>query len=81
MSYLYLLQDDNKKLYIGYTNNLKRRLVEHKNKKVYTTRRMTNPKLIYYECYNNENLTKIRERKLKQYGSAYHGLKKRLNLK
>ncbi len=42
---------------------------------------MTNPKLIYCECYNDEKLAKIRERKLKQYGSAYHGLKKRLSLK
>ena len=81
MFYLYLLQDDNKKTYIGYTNNLKRRLAEHKNKKVCTTKKMVNPKLIYYECYNNEKLARTRESKLKQYGSAYHGLKKRLSLK
>ena len=81
MYYIYLLQDESDKLYIGYTNNLKRRLSEHKRNKVYTTRRMKDFKLIYYEAYLDENSAKDRERKLKQYGSSYHGLLKRLKLK
>jgi predicted GIY-YIG superfamily endonuclease len=36
--------------------------------------------LIYYESYQTETLARARENKLKQYGSAWHGLKKRLNL-
>ncbi|OGH10455.1 MAG: hypothetical protein A2857_00070 [Candidatus Levybacteria bacterium RIFCSPHIGHO2_01_FULL_36_15] len=65
MYYVYLLRDINSKLYIGYSSDLKRRLKEHLQQKVYTTKRMTKPDLIYYEAYSNEDSAKIRERKLK----------------
>ncbi len=81
MYFVYILKDRKNKLYFGYSNNLERRLSEHKNKKVYTTKRMSEPELIYYEAYNNEEAAIIRERKLKQFGSAYVGLLKRLQLK
>ena len=81
MYYIYLLKDNRGKLYIGYSGNLKRRLNEHKNNKVYTTKRMIKPKIIYYEVYLDRNAAKDRERKLKQYGSSYHGLIKRLGIK
>jgi putative endonuclease len=80
MYYIYLLQDLEGKLYVGYSADLKRRLREHNQKKTYTTRRMRTPKLIYYEAYLQEAEAKLRERKLKQYGSSYHGLIKRLKL-
>lgn len=50
MYYTYILKDDNNKLYIGYSSNLKRRITEHLQNKVYTTKRMKNLKLLYYEC-------------------------------
>lgn len=81
MYYVYLLKDPNDKLYIGYSNNLKRRMHEHLKEKTYTTRRMIKPRLIYYEAYENEERAKERERKLKQYGSSYQGLLKRLGIK
>ena len=81
MYYVYILKDVNNKLYIGYSSDLKRRLREHLQQKVYTTKRMHNPELIYYEAYKTEESAKIRERKLKQFGSAYKGLVKRLDLK
>jgi len=81
MFYVYLLKDDNNKLYVGYSEDLKRRIKEHLNSKVYTTKKMKNQKLFYYEAYLNEELAKERERKLKQYGSSYHGLIKRLGIK
>ncbi|MFC1649924.1 GIY-YIG nuclease family protein [Patescibacteria group bacterium] len=81
MYYVYVLLGENEKTYVGYTRDLKRRISEHKSKKVYTSRRLVNPKLIYYEAYNQENLAENRERKLKQYGSSYQGLFKRIGLK
>jgi putative endonuclease len=81
MYYVYLLLDENKKIYIGYSKNLDRRIKEHSNNKTYTTKRMTNPKLFYYEAYSNIEEAKEREQKLKQYGSSYQGLIKRLGLK
>ena len=81
MYYIYILHGENSKIYVGYSSDLKRRLREHLQRKVYTTCRLINPKLIYYEAYNSEEKAKDRERKLKKYGSSYHGLLKRIGLK
>ncbi|MFA4880670.1 MAG: GIY-YIG nuclease family protein [Candidatus Doudnabacteria bacterium] len=80
MFYVYLLKDGNKKIYIGYSRDLRRRISEHKNQKVFTTKKMFNLKLVYYEAYSSEELAKEREHKLKQFGSAHHGLLKRLKI-
>jgi hypothetical protein len=42
---------------------------------------MLKPKLVYYEAYFFKSAAQIRERKLKQYGSPYQGLLKRLGMK
>jgi len=78
MYYVYILRLSSNKFYIGYTNDIDRRLKEHKNKKSYFVGRENNFELIYFEAFNDISLAKDRERKLKQYGSAYHGLLKRL---
>lgn len=80
MYYVYLLQGDKEKIYVGYTNDLKRRLHEHLRGKTYTTKRIRNIKLIYYEAYLSQEKAEVREKKLKQYGSSYQGLLKRLGL-
>ncbi|MEK7546598.1 MAG: GIY-YIG nuclease family protein [Patescibacteria group bacterium] len=70
MYYVYVLKrEDNGTTYIGYTNDLKRRFKEHKDKK---------PNLIYYEAYKNERDARNRERMLKQRGQAVRRLKERL---
>jgi len=56
-------------LYIGYSEDLKRRLKEHKSK---------NPELVYYEAYKSEKDAKNREMKLKQHGQTKRRLKERL---
>jgi putative endonuclease len=81
MYYVYLLQDKDGKLYIGYSTDLKRRIGEHTSGKVYTSSRMDQPRLVYYESYNEEVLAKEREKKLKQFGSSYVGLLKRLGIR
>ena len=54
--YVYVLWSIiDKKFYIGYTANLKRRLSQHQDGKNYTTLRMNNPQLIFYEAFSNEN--------------------------
>lgn len=53
MYYVYLLQSDAGKLYIGYSSNLKQRIKEHLSKKVTSTKR-NNYRLIYYEAYLNK---------------------------
>lgn len=70
MYYVYFIRNErDNKNYIGYTNDLKRRIREHKDKK---------PELIYYEAYKNKLDAQNRERKLKQRGQAVRFLEKRI---
>lgn len=80
MYYVYILEDQNTKRYIGYSANLRRRISEHLSGKVFTTRKMESPRLIYYEAYETDDAAREREKKLKQFGSSYHGLIQRLKL-
>ncbi len=81
MYYVYMLQDLDKKIYLGYSSDLKRRITAHESGTTHTTSRMKKPKLIYYESFSTEQLAREREGKLKQFGSSYTGLLKRLGLK
>jgi putative endonuclease len=81
MYYVYILKDDNSSIYIGYTNNIERRFSEHQSGKCFTTRKLNNPQVYYIEGYTNEEDARTRERKLKQFGSSYVGLMKRIGLK
>jgi len=79
--YVYILKvaSDKNQYYIGYTNDLHRRLQQHANKSVKTTKRLGRPRLVYYEAYSEKDLAQERERQLKRFGSAYYGLLKRIN--
>ena len=71
MYYVYLIKNQAANyIYIGYTNDLRRRLREHKAKK---------PELIYYEAYKFEQDARRRERMLKQRGQAVRRLRERLS--
>jgi len=55
MYFVYVLQSEkDKKLYIGYTNNVEKRLKEHNNGKVQSTKPRIPLKLIFYEAYLNQ---------------------------
>ena len=80
MFYLYILKsikDDN--LYIGSTNDLKRRLFEHNNKKVRSTKSRAPFELRYYESFYNEIDARKREFSLKKDGKALGQLKIRIS--
>ena len=79
MFYVYILKSkkDNK-LYIGYTEDLKRRLAEHKRGKSENTSHRLPIELIYYESYKNIDDAKDREKSFKNSGSVYNGLVKRI---
>lgn len=56
----------NSVLYIGVTNDLVRRIYEHKNKLIEGfTKRYNLTKLIYFECIENINVAIAREKQLK----------------
>jgi len=58
--------------YTGYTNNLEKRLLEHKNGKVNSTKNRRPFKLVYWEgCLNQQDATE-REKYLKTaWGKRY----------
>lgn len=78
MYYVYLLKDRFGKIYIGQTNNLKRRLIEHARGKSNYLRLRRPVKLIYYEAYLSREDAEVREKSLKNYGSVLKGLKRRI---
>jgi len=81
MFYIYILKSkkDNK-LYIGYINNLKRRIKEHNSGDNKSTKFWRPFELIYYEAYKSEDDAKRREDMLKLFGRALGGLKCRIKL-
>jgi putative endonuclease len=67
--YIYILTNkSNKVLYIGVTNDLVRRIYEHKNKLVEGfTKRYNLTKLVYYEVTNDVESAIKREKQLKNW--------------
>lgn len=65
--YVYILTTKfNKLLYIWVTNNLERRIYEHRNKLTdWYTKKYNVNKLVYYESCNNVNDAIKREKELK----------------
>ncbi len=78
MNYTYVLRSkhDNK-LYVGYTNDLRKRLNEHNDGKVRSTKGRTPFEIIYYEVCINKHDALARERYLKT-GMGKRYLKNRL---
>ena len=66
--YIYILAtNDNKVIYTGVTNNLRRRVYEHKNSldpKSFSSRYHIN-KLVYFECTGDVNSAIEREKQIK----------------
>ena len=67
MYYVYILTSySNKVMYIGMTNDLKRRITEHKNEQIDGfTKQYHVKKLVYFEEYSNPNEAIKREKELK----------------
>jgi len=79
MFYLYILKSKkDSDLYIGSTNNLERRLVEHNSGKNSSTKSRIPFDLIYFEGYKSESDARKRKAMLKLRGQALSQLKKRL---
>ena len=80
--YVYLLTSKKSPfIYIGCNSDLEKRLKEHNESKVYTTRKILPAELIYYEAYRVKEFAYKREKALKKYGSGLAKLKQRLGIK
>ncbi len=64
--YVYIMTNKSKTLYTGVTNNLERRVFEHKNYLIEGfTRRYRITKLVYYELTNDVREAISREKQIK----------------
>ena len=81
MCYVYLLQhEETKEFYVGYTNNLEKRIEEHNRGDSISTKRNSGIWiLIYYESYRSEYDARDRERKLKYHGKGLQLLLTRIS--
>jgi len=69
--YVYIMNNKSRTLYIGYTNDLFCRVMEHKQKTLagFTSRYNIN-KLLYWETYENSQVALKREKQLKGWTRA-----------
>ena len=66
--YVYIMASINKTFYIWVTNNLEKRVLEHKNKIFWWfTAKYNINKLVYYEVFNDINEAIQAEKKLKNW--------------
>jgi putative endonuclease len=70
--YMYILSNQSETLYVGVTNNLIRRVYEHKNKLVdgFTKKYDINI-LLYYEIHTDIQEAIIREKKIKHWNHEW----------
>ncbi len=78
MYFVYVLKMGNGQLYVGYTNDLKRRLVQHKAGESFSTKKYLPVELVYCEVYKSKLDAMERERKLKQHKKGFAQLRNRI---
>ena len=78
MFYVYVLKSKkDSNLYVGSTDNLRRRLTEHNEGRSQSTKARTPFELRYYEAFYKEEDARHREWSLKKDGNALAQLKRR----
>lgn len=79
MYYVYVLRSRQKDIfYIGCTEDLKKRILQHNNGESRATKSAALWELIYYETYTSLSLARRRELRLKHHGKGLAELKKRI---
>jgi len=79
MFYVYVLRSEKDgQMYIGSTNDLQRRLVQHNRGEVFSTKSRLPFELVYYEAYKSEQDARKRESNLKRRSRAFAQLKRRI---
>jgi putative endonuclease len=79
MFYVYIIYSKHLGLYyVGQTDDLKRRITEHKTGRSTFTSRSDDWELIYFEAFTSRKLALNRERKLKPRARAFQELLKRI---
>ena len=80
MNYMYVIKSTiDGELYVGSTNDLKRRLREHNAKKSFSTSWRGPFELVYYEAYKNLQDARDREASIKLRGNSRKHLMNRIS--
>lgn len=78
MTYVYIIRNELDGIYIGSTNDLRRRFAEHNaGRSTYTRGHQWH--LLYNEAYLDDHDARLREMRLKQQGQAMAQLKRRIS--
>ncbi|MDO8505951.1 MAG: GIY-YIG nuclease family protein [bacterium] len=79
MNYTYILKSKkDSQFYLGSTTDLKKRVKEHNDGKVFSTKARKPFELVYYEAYKSESDARKREASLKLRSRAFAQLRKRI---
>ena len=78
MYFVYVLKIASGQLYVGYTNDLKRRLKQHQLGESAFTKKYLPVELVYCEVYKSKLDAMERERKLKQHKKGFAQLRSRI---
>ena len=70
MWFVYMLLCDEKIYYLGITNNLADRFIQHKNRKSFFTKKFSKLKLVYCEEYLNKQEAARHEQQVKGWSRA-----------
>ena len=68
--FIYILLCNQKTYYVGITDNLERRLNEHKSKKSFYTKQFSDIELVYTEKVKNKITAEKRELQIKGWSNA-----------
>ena len=75
MYYVYVIANEQKDTYVGYTSDLEERLKKHK---VNGSTKGHNWHYVYYEAYKDKRDAVLREKRLKSHGQSKRQLKVRI---
>ncbi|MBI2552197.1 GIY-YIG nuclease family protein [Candidatus Uhrbacteria bacterium] len=79
MFYVYVIKSErNGNTYVGYSNDLKRRFMEHNRGLSHSTKTGVPWTLVYYESYRSKADARYREDNLKKHAKAYGQLRGRI---
>ena len=79
MFYVYIIKSvPTLGIYIGFSSNLRKRILQHNRNEVFSTKNKQPWKLAYYEAYKSEKDAREREKQLKYHGKALGQLKRRI---
>ena len=80
MYYVYIIENEKKEKYIGYTKNLRKRLEEHNANRGARYTKNSKWDIVYIEGYRTQEQAMKRERSIKRSGAIRKALYERISM-